>query len=89
MFYEPFYTALKTMKEKRYCMNCLYTSKEAYCYKRHDPCFKFDAKKCPFYETSFFEYTTYESSTHGNVGQPRFISRLLGCWLKRLKWRKR
>ena len=72
------------MKNKRkYCMDCIYTSRTAYCYRRHDACFKFNANDCPFYEKSFSEYTIDES-----VGQPRFnLGRLLG-WLKRLKWHK-
>lgn len=70
------------MKKRKYCMDCIYTSRTAHCYKRHDDCFRFNANDCPFYEKSFSKYTTDES-----VGQPRFISRLLG-WLKGLKWHK-
>ena len=69
-------------------MDCIYTSRDAHCYRRHRPCYDFDANECPFYEESFSKYTKDESVKDESVGQPRFnLSRLLGC-LKRLKWHK-
>lgn len=74
--------------KKKYCMDCIYTSRTAHCYKRHDACFKFNANDCPFYEENDYTNIQNENVKDENVGQPRFnLSRLLG-WLKRLKWHK-
>ena len=72
----------KQLKKKKYCMDCIYTSRTAYCYKRHDDCFRFNASDCPFFEKSFSEYTTDES-----VGRCRLGS-LLMQWLKGKTGRK-
>lgn len=59
-------------KKRKYCMNCIYTSREAYCYKRHNPCYIFYAEHCPFYEEKEIEIEKPEVK-HSSSG-----------WLERL-----